>query len=155
MEQSNTRVPTPDKELAELKEHLRRGNHAELREGCKPGAELLSLIAEKWTVLVVIVLSDGPKRFKELQRSLTGVSQRMLTLTVRGLERDGLISRTVFPTVPPRVEYALTDLGESLRTPIFALGQWARDNRAVIEAARARYDRSAESAPAGDRNVSG
>ena len=144
MEPSNTHVPTPDGNVAELRDHLLRGDHARVSEGCKPSAEIMALVGEKWTVLVVVMLSGGPRRFKELQRMIPGVSQRMLTLTLRGLERDGLVARTVFPIVPPRVDYALTELGESLRTPVLALGAWAHANRAQIEAARDRYDRAAE-----------
>ncbi|WP_227254911.1 winged helix-turn-helix transcriptional regulator [Frigoriglobus tundricola] len=132
--------------MADLRDHLRRGDHARISEGCKPSAEIMALVGEKWTVIVVVMLSGGPRRFKELQRMIPGVSQRMLTLTLRGLERDGLVARTVFPTVPPRVDYALTELGESLRAPVLALGTWARENRAQIEAARDRYDRAAERA---------
>jgi DNA-binding HxlR family transcriptional regulator len=91
-------------------------------------------------VLVVSVLGDGPKRFNELRRALGSISQRMLTLTLRGLERDGLVTRTVFPTIPPRVDYALTKLGRSLLEPVTGLGQWARQNRLAIEEARRRFD---------------
>ena len=103
-------------------------------------SEVLSRVGDKWTVLVVTVLGEGPKRFNELRRSLGSISQRMLTLTLRGLERDGLVTRTVFPTVPPRVEYELTDLGRSLLEPVSRLGEWARRNRAVIQDARRRFD---------------
>src|ERR1700751_3640882 len=85
-----------------------------LPEECRAVSEVLSRVGDKWTVLVVTMLGDGPKRFNELRRSLGSISQRMLTLTLRGLERDGLVSRTVYPTVPPRVEYELTRLGRSL-----------------------------------------
>ena len=83
-------------------------------EDCRAVSEVLDRIGDKWSVLVVVTLGDGPKRFNELRRSIASISQRMLTLTLRGLERDGLISRTVFPTVPPRVDYELTELGRSL-----------------------------------------
>src|SRR5262249_696263 len=82
----------------------------------------------KWTVLVVSTLGDGPKRFNELRRALGSISQRMLTLTLRCLERDGLVTRTVFPTIPPRVDYALTKLGHSLLEPVSSLALWARQN---------------------------
>jgi len=87
-----------------------------------------------------MMLFDGPKRFNEIKRMVAGISQRMLTLTLRGLERDGLVTRTVFPTVPPRVDYELTDLGRGLSQPVIALGMWAREHQAEIEAARARFD---------------
>jgi DNA-binding HxlR family transcriptional regulator len=97
-------------------------------------------VSDKWSVLVVVTLEDGPKRFSGLRRSIASISQRMLTLTLRGLERDGLITRTVFPTIPPRVDYELTALGRSLLQPVGALGSWARENRARILEARLRFD---------------
>jgi DNA-binding HxlR family transcriptional regulator len=90
--------------------------------------------------MTVMLLRHGPRRFNELKREIGGVSQRMLTFTLRGLERDGLVTRTVFPTVPPRVDYALTPLGHSLREPVEALGSWAFANIAAIEAARRAFD---------------
>jgi DNA-binding HxlR family transcriptional regulator len=93
-----------------------------------------------------MMLADGPKRFNEIKRLVSGISQRMLTLTLRGLERDGLVTRTVFPTIPPRVDYELTDLGRALQQPVIALGTWAREHRAEIEAARARFDGRREAA---------
>jgi DNA-binding HxlR family transcriptional regulator len=107
---------------------------------CQAVSEVLSRIGDKWSVLVVVTLGDGPKRFNEIRRALGSISQRMLTLTLRGLERDGLVTRTVFPTVPPRVDYALTELGNTLLHPIIGLGTWALENRAAIDAARRRYD---------------
>src|SRR4029434_4697343 len=89
---------------------------------------LLSRIGDKWTVLVVQTLAEGPKRFNELRREIPSVSQRMLTLTLRNLERDGLVSRTVTPSIPPRVDYELTELGKSLQMPICGLATWAMDN---------------------------
>jgi DNA-binding HxlR family transcriptional regulator len=109
-------------------------------EDCRAVSEVLSRVGDKWTVLVVSTLGDGPKRFNELRRALGSISQRMLTLTVRGLERDGLVTRTVFPTNPPRVDYELTDLGRSLLEPVSALGAWARHHRAAIQAARQHFD---------------
>jgi DNA-binding HxlR family transcriptional regulator len=91
-------------------------------------------------VLVVAHLGDGPKRFSEIRRQVSSISQRMLTLTLRGLERDGLVTRTVFPTIPPRVDYELTPLGLSLLPPVAALGDWARTHQGEIEAARKRFD---------------
>ena len=107
---------------------------------CRAISQVLSRVGDKWTVLVVSALGDGPKRFNELRKALGSISQRMLTLTLRGLERDGLVTRTVFPTIPPRVDYELTDLGRSLLTPVNGLSDWARENRIAMEAARARFD---------------
>ena len=109
-------------------------------EDCRAVSEVLARVGDKWTVLVVSTLGDGPKRFNELRKALGSISRRMLTLTLRGLERDGLVTRKVFPTVPPKVEYALTRLGRSLLDPVSELGLWARKNRAAIADARARFD---------------
>src|SRR5438477_1214573 len=109
-------------------------------EDCRAVSEVLSRVGDKWTILVVSELGNGPKRFNEIRRALGSISQRMLTLTLRGLERDGLVTRTMFPTIPPRVDYALTELGCSLLTPVNALGAWARQNRQKIEQARAKFD---------------
>jgi len=97
----------------------------------------VELVGKRWTGAVVRTLMGGPRRFNELKRMIGGISQRMLTLTLRGLERDGLITRTVYPTVPPRVDYELTALGRSLLQPVSALGDWARRNRGRIEEALA------------------
>src|SRR5512132_1636630 len=94
-------------------------------EHCRAVSYVLARVGDKWTVLVVSTLGDVPKRFSELRRALGSISQRMLTLTLRGLERDGLVTRTVFPTIPPRVDYELTDLGRGLWQPVEALGKWA------------------------------
>ncbi len=107
---------------------------------CRAIGELLGRVGDKWTVLVVSTLGERRKRFNELRRALGSISQRMLTLTLRGLERDGLVTRTVFPTVPPRVDYELTRLGRSLLEPVNSLGAWARKNRAAIETARKKFD---------------
>ncbi len=109
-------------------------------EDCRAVSEVLSRVGDKWTVLVVSTLGDGPKRFNELRRALGSISQRMLTLTLRGLERDGLVTRTVFPTIPPRVDYELTKFGRSLLEPVSELGSWARKNRPAIQNARTRFD---------------
>src|SRR6266403_5013694 len=116
-------------------------------EDCRAVSEVLARIGDKWTVLVVTVLGDGRKRFNELRRALGSISQRMLTLTLRGLERDGLVTRTVFPTIPPRVDYALTELGRSLLKPVNGLGLWARQNRAAIADARRRFDAAGRNDP--------
>jgi DNA-binding HxlR family transcriptional regulator len=100
---------------------------------------VLDRIADKWTLLVVTTLEPGRMRFTELQRHIPGVSQRMLTLTLRNLERDGLVAREVFAEVPPRVEYELTPMGRSLLVPALALGQWAIDNLPDIEASRTAH----------------
>lgn len=102
--------------------------------------EILSRIGDKWSLLVIGTLQDGTLRFSELQRHIPGISQRMLTLTLRQLERDGLVERTVFAEVPPRVEYALTPTGATLIGPSQVLAAWAIDNFPTIEAARERYD---------------
>ena len=114
----------------------------ELPEDCRAVSEVLSRVGDKWTVLVVSTLGDGPKRFNELRKALGSISQRMLTLTLRALERDGLLTRTVFPTIPPRVDYELTKLGRSLLEPVSGLGLWARRNRTAIEDARRRFDQA-------------
>jgi DNA-binding HxlR family transcriptional regulator len=110
-------------------------------EECPKISQVLARIGEKWSVLIIIMLAERPQRFSELKRAIGGVSQRMLTLSLRGLERDGLVKRTVFPVVPPRVEYQLTPLGRSLLAPVSALGEWARGHLAEIDAAREAFDR--------------
>ena len=109
-------------------------------EDCRAASEVLARVGDKWTVLVVWSLGDKPKRFNELRKALGSISQRMLTLTLRALERDGLVTRTVFPTIPPRVDYELTRLGQSLLVPVSELGLWARKNRPAIQNARRQYD---------------
>ncbi|PTB22151.1 transcriptional regulator [Trinickia symbiotica] len=104
---------------------------------CKALVRVLDRIGDKWTIMVVGGLSNGPMRFNALLRLIDGVSHRMLTLTLRGLEQDGLVKRTVYPTVPPKVEYQLTDVGRSLIEPLSALSSWAQKNLPAIEAARA------------------
>ena len=107
---------------------------------CRRINEVLTRVGDRWSVLVIISLSEyGTLRFNELKRNL-GISQRMLSLTLRELVRDGLVSRTQYPTIPPRVEYTLTAMGESFREPVTALGMWALDNLADIDAAREDYD---------------
>jgi DNA-binding HxlR family transcriptional regulator len=112
-------------------------------EDCRAVSEVLDRVGDKWTVLVVGELGRGRKRFNEIRRALGSISQRMLTLTLRALERDGLVLRTAFPTIPPRVDYELTKLGRSLLEPVNGLGLWARQNRSAIEAARRRFDAAA------------
>ena len=122
-------------------------------EDCRAVSEVLSRVGDKWTVLVVQTLGDGPKRFNELRRALGSISQRMLTLTLRGLERDGLVTRTVYPTIPPRVDYELTKLGRSLLEPVSELGLWARQNRAAIQNARQRFDATAPAVSRAQRSA--
>ena len=114
--------------------------HKHVRGECLAVREVLNRVGDKWSVLVVSLLGDGTKSFSELRRMIEGISQRMLTLTLKGLERDGLITRTMYPTIPPRVEYELTRLGRSLLIPITGLGTWAAQNRERIQAARGKYD---------------
>jgi DNA-binding HxlR family transcriptional regulator len=101
---------------------------------------ILDRIADKWSLLVICVLADGTKRFSELRREIDGISQRMLTLTLRQLEREGLVTRTVFPVVPPRVDYELTELGSTLLDTIQALVAWAGKHGNEIREARDAYD---------------
>ncbi|MEO6359174.1 MAG: helix-turn-helix domain-containing protein [Sphingomicrobium sp.] len=108
--------------------------------GCRNVAPVLNRVGDKWSMLIVMILADGPKRFSELKRAIDNISQRMLTLTLRGLERDGLVSRTVTPSIPPRVDYELTELGRSLREPVRALGDWAIAHIDCIRAAQQRFD---------------
>ena len=107
---------------------------------CRTISTLLARIGDKWTVLVVQTLGDGSRRFNELRREIPSVSQRMLTLTLRNLERDGLVERTVTPSIPPRVDYELTELGHSLQKPICGLANWAMENVGAIHDAQARFD---------------
>jgi DNA-binding HxlR family transcriptional regulator len=115
---------------------------------CRTISTLLSRIGDKWTVLVVSALADGSRRFNQLRREIPSVSQRMLTLTLRNLERDGLVSRKVTPSIPPRVDYALTELGHSLQEPVLALERWALGNVEQIHAAQARFDAAHDQAQA-------
>lgn len=118
---------------------MKPGN-SDVHADCRALGEVLARIGDKWTIFVVGLLSNGPARFNEIRRTIGGISQRMLTLTVRGLERDGLVTRTVYPTIPPRVEYALTPLGHTLIEPLMALGNWAKEYRPTVEKARAKFD---------------
>lgn len=113
-----------------------RVDHSE----CSKINRVLSRVGDKWSVLIVMLLMERPRRFNELKREVGGISQRMLTLTLRGLERDGLVWRKVMPTIPPRVDYGLTPLGSSLAAPVRALGSWAKAHTSDIDAAQAAYD---------------
>lgn len=104
--------------------------------------EILSLIGDKWSVLTIIQLREKEVRFNELRRRVAGISQRMLTKTLRRLEQDGMVHRTVYPTVPVKVEYGLTPLGESLLVPVLALAQWAEEHRQDVSQARLEYSES-------------
>lgn len=115
---------------------------------CQAISHTLQLVGDKWTVLVVSQLGPGPMRFNEIRRSIGSISQKMLTTTLRQLERDGLVTRTMFPTIPPRVDYELTDLGRDLLRPVAGLVDWARANRERIEAARRLYEGEALAAAA-------
>ncbi|WP_269930579.1 winged helix-turn-helix transcriptional regulator [Aminobacter sp. HY435] len=114
--------------------------HPHRTEDCRAVSDILQRVGDKWTVLVVGKLGDGPMRFNELRHAIGGISQKMLTTTLRGLERDGFVSRTVFATIPPRVDYELTDLGRELLVPVFALGEWARLNQDRVSEARMKFD---------------
>ncbi|MBU3889731.1 MULTISPECIES: winged helix-turn-helix transcriptional regulator [Methylosinus] len=129
---------------------MERG-HIHVPAQCGRIAAILSRIGDKWTVLVVESLGNGPLRFNELRRRIGGISQRMLTLTLRAAERDGFVTRTVFPTIPPRVDYELTPLGRSLREPLHRLGDWALENVETIEESRRRFDGEAEKQAAAPR----
>lgn len=107
---------------------------------CVKVTEVLARVGDKWSILIIARLGARSLRFSELRRAVEGISQRMLTLTLRGLERDGLITRTVTPSIPPRVDYALTPLGRSLLVPVMALAEWALENRPTVESARHAFD---------------
>lgn len=107
---------------------------------CQKISQVLARVGEKWSILILMFLAGGPRRFTEIKRAINGISQRMLTLCLRGLERDGLIKRTVYAVMPPHVEYELTPLGRSLTEPVIALGTWASDHIPDIDAARQAFD---------------
>jgi DNA-binding HxlR family transcriptional regulator len=135
-------------ERLEDAEHLDR-ERLDVPGECTMVSETLARIGDKWTVLVVELLCEGrgPVRFNEIRRAIHGISQRMLTLTLRSLERDGLVTRTVHPTVPPRVDYELTKLGRSLRVPLVAVAEWVRANGTSIHAARQVFDATSTASP--------
>jgi DNA-binding HxlR family transcriptional regulator len=107
---------------------------------CRKMSSVLNIVGDKWTVMIVMVLIERPRRFNDIKRTVGGISQQMLTRTLKALERDGMVSRTVYPTVPPQVEYALTRLGHSLAAPLKQLGNWAGGHLEEIEKNRLRYD---------------
>lgn len=107
---------------------------------CQKISQVLARVGEKWSILIIMNLAGGPRRFTEIKRAINGISQRMLTLCLRGLERDGLVKRTVHAVMPPHVEYELTPLGRSLTEPVIALGTWASTHIPDIDAARKAFD---------------
>jgi DNA-binding HxlR family transcriptional regulator len=115
-------------------------SHTDLPSDCRAISDVLARVGDKWSVLVVSKLGGGPKRFNELRREIGGISQRMLTLTLRGLERDGLVTRRIVPSSPPGVQYDLTALGRDLLQPVSALSAWAIRNQGKIEQSRAKFD---------------
>src|SRR5882757_1892976 len=112
-------------------------------EDCRAVSSILARVGDKWSILIIVLLGGGTKRFNEIKRMVPGISQRMLTLTLRGLERDGLVTRTIFPTSPPRVDYELTNLGRSLWEAVEPLGAWAQDHLKLVTRARAAFDKRA------------
>jgi DNA-binding HxlR family transcriptional regulator len=109
-------------------------------EECRALSSILAIVGDKWTVLIVVLLGDGPRRFNEIRRLVGAISQRMLTFTLPGLERDGLVTRTVFPTTPQRVDYQLTKLGSTLWEAVEPLSSWARAHVSEILTSRERFD---------------
>ena len=110
-------------------------------EDCRAVSSVLARVGDKWSVLIIVLLGNGPQRFTEIKRLVGGISQRMLTLTLRGLERDGLVKRTQFPTIPPRVTYELTQLGRSLGKAVAPLGAWAQGHIKHVAKAQAEFDK--------------
>jgi DNA-binding HxlR family transcriptional regulator len=111
-----------------------------LHQDCQKVSQILAHIGEKWSMLVVMLLRDGPRRFNDIKRNTAGISQQMLTRTLRGLERDGIVTRMILPTSPPQVEYSLTELGRSMSEPVLAFGEWVRAHLKEFDAARRRFD---------------
>jgi DNA-binding HxlR family transcriptional regulator len=114
-----------------------------LHQDCQRVSQVLARIGEKWSMLVVMLLRDGPRRFNDIKRNTAPISQQMLTRTLRGLERDGIVTRTILPMRPPQVEYALTELGRSMAQPVLAFGEWVREHLSEFDAARGRFDQRA------------
>lgn len=126
-------------EVTAVKHSITSGASARTDTPCR-ARDVLDRVGDKWSVYVISLLGEGTRRFTELLRSIEGISQRMLTVTLRGLERDGIVTRTVHPVIPPRVDYALTPMGRTLLTTITGLIVWADKHTDMIEAARLRYD---------------
>jgi DNA-binding HxlR family transcriptional regulator len=131
-------MPIPNATQSSPRLHLVSDD--EDHSGCRALLQVLDRIGDKWTVMVVGTLARGPMRFNAIQRAINGISHRMLTLTLRGLERDGMVERRAFATIPPKVEYELTTLGRSLIAPLDTLMDWAQENRPTIEQAQTGYD---------------
>src|SRR6202453_228223 len=148
MEDGTSRSPSNNSDTAETDEvrpYLNPGGRHGVTDGCQsPEAvevrQILNRVGDKWSILVIAMLDRGTRRFTELRREVEGISQRMLALTLRQLERDGLVQRTVYPVVPPKVEYQLTDLGSTLLESVRGLVSWAMDHRGQVAAARVAYD---------------
>ena len=121
---SETNIPVPQESLAP--------------SDCRGLADVLSSVGDKWTIMVVGALSKGQLRYNEIRRRVSGISQRMLTLTLKRLEADGIVTRTLFPSVPPRVDYELTELGQTLRAALVPLHLWAARNKQIIAENRAK-----------------
>lgn len=117
------------------------GGKGDVLSECRRVTPVIARIGDKWTVLVIVVLRNGPHRFNELKRCIDGISQQMLTRTLKALERDGMVTRTTFPTTPPQVQYELSELGRSLSVPVLALGKWAHENLHAIDSAQRCYDK--------------
>lgn len=122
----------PSKKSVRLPEH---------HEDCRAVASVLALVGGKWSVMIIVTLGDGPLRFNQIKQVISGISQRMLTLTLRGLEREGLVTRTQFPTIPPRVDYGLTPLGRSLWQDVKPLCVWAHAHMNEMKRARETFDK--------------
>lgn len=138
-----TRTEPPPQDYGAPFDHP--ADHEACTRALVPVHEVLAQISGKWTILVVSILSRGPRRFSEIKRQIDGISQKMLTVTLRDLEKDGFLTRTVTPSIPPRVDYELTDMGRELQEPLRLIGNWAHANRARVEAARERFsEREAE-----------
>jgi DNA-binding HxlR family transcriptional regulator len=123
-----------------MSKRIYKNSTAHLPEDCRPSGEILAQLGDKWTVSVLGNLSRGRSRFSELESQIGNISQRMLTLTLRSLERDGLVARHVTPTVPPRVDYELTERGQGLMTPLVLLHGWAVQNIDGIDESRRLFD---------------
>src|SRR6202034_4331006 len=148
MEDGTSRSPSNSRdtdESVEVRSFLDPGGGHGVTDGCHtPEAidvrQILNRVGDKWSILVIAMLDQGTRRFTELRRDVEGISQRMLALTLRQLERDGLVERTVYPVVPPKVEYRLTDLGSTLLESVRGLVSWAVEHRGQVAAARVMYD---------------
>nr|WP_314258720.1 helix-turn-helix domain-containing protein [uncultured Devosia sp.] len=127
-----------------MNKHIFKDRAAHVPDFCRPTVDVIAQFSGKWFIFVMGTLETGSRRFSELEESIPGISQRMLTLTLRTLERDGMISRTVTPSIPPRVDYALTERGRSSLAPLAALHKWAQVHSDGIEASRRDFDERAE-----------